>query len=151
MFFPHSQQGKAYGKEAPSEKPPNQVQGICRREQGDMSMADRLLKEKAERDANKMASSSAAAPRNATHKELLEKRTAILDVRESTKLGIQDKAVFNYREERQLQFFHVGHGMEERAFNAMYDSDQFYLVQTLLEECVDKNNEGHGSAEQGRR
>jgi hypothetical protein len=139
------------GKEAPSEKPPNQVQCIRRREQGDMSHADRLLKQRAERDANKMASSSAAAPRKATHKELLEKRAAILDGRASTKLGIQDKAVFHYREERQLQFFHVGHGMEEEAFNAQYDSEQFYLVQKLLEEGDDNNNEGHGSAEQGRR
>jgi hypothetical protein len=142
-----------YGKEAPSEKSLNQVQSIRRREQGDMTHADRLLKQRAERDANKMASSSAAAPRKATHKELLEKRAAILDVRASTKLGIQDKAVFNYREERELQFFQGGHGMEERAFNAQYDSDQqFYLLQTLLEECDNNNNnEGHGSAEQGHR
>ena len=139
------------GKEAPSEKPPNQVQRIRRREQGDMSHADRLLKQRAKRDVNKMASSSAAAPRELTRNELLEKRAAILDGRASTKLGIQDKAVFHYREERQLQFFHVGHGMEEGAFNAQYDSDQFYLVQKLLEECDDNNNEGHGSAEQGRR
>jgi hypothetical protein len=101
------------GKGAPSEKPPDQVQRIRRREQGDMSHADRLLKQRAERDANKMASSSAAAPRKATRKEILEKRVAILDGRASTKLGIQDKAVFHYREERQLQFFHVGHGMEK--------------------------------------
>jgi hypothetical protein len=139
------------GKEAPSEKPPNQVQGIRRREQGDISHANRLLKQMAERDANKMASSSAAPPRKATRKELLEKRAAILDGRASTKLGIQDKAVFHYREERQLQFFHVGHGMEEEAFNAQYDSDHFYLVQKLLEEGDDNNNEGHGSAEQGGR
>ena len=79
-----------------------------------MSHADRLLKQRAEREANKMASSSAAVPRKATHKELLVKRAAILDVRANTKLGIQDKAVFDYREERELQFFHGGHGMEIR-------------------------------------
>ncbi len=110
-----------------------------------------MRRQQSEREANKMTSSSAAAPRKATHEELLEKRATILDRRASTKLGIQDKAVFDYREERQLQFFHVGHGMEEGAFNAQYDSDQFYLVQKLLEEADDNNNEGHGSAEQGRR
>ena len=132
-------------------KPLNHGQGIRKREPGDMTLADRLLKQKAERDANKMASSSAAAPRKATHKELLEKRTAILDKRASTKLGIQDKAVFDYREERELQFCQGGHGMEEKAFNEQYDSEQFYLVQKLLEEGDNNNNnEGHGSAEQGR-
>jgi hypothetical protein len=42
--------------------------------------------------------------------------------------------------------------MEEKAFNKQYDSEQFYLVQKLLEEGDNNNNnEGHGSAEQGRR
>jgi hypothetical protein len=116
-----------------------------------LSHEDHVRRQRAEREANKMASSSAAATRKATHKELLEKRAAILDGRASTKLSIQDKAVFHYREERQLQFFHVGHGMEEEASNAQYDSDQFFLVQKLLEEGNNNNNEGHGSAKQGRR
>jgi hypothetical protein len=58
----------------------------------------------AEREASKSTSSSAAAPREVTQKELLLKRPAILDERADTKLGIQDKAVFQYREERQLQY-----------------------------------------------
>ncbi len=74
-----------------------------------------------------------------------------MDERASTKLGIQDKAVFHYREERQLQYYHVGHGMDEEAFNVQYDSDQFVLVQKLLEKGDHNDNEGHGSAEQGRR
>ncbi len=41
--------------------------------------------------------------------------------------------------------------MEEEAFNAHYDSEQFFLVQELLEKGGNNNNEGHGSAEQGRR
>ncbi len=40
---------------------------------------------------------------------------------------------------------------DEAAFNALYNSEQFYLVQKLLEEGDNNNNEGHGSAEQGRR
>jgi hypothetical protein len=138
-------------KEASPVKPPVQEHHVPRQGKDYILHADRLLIHKAEREAHKMTSSSAAAPRKATRKELLEKRAAILDGRASIKLGIQDKAVFNYREERQLQFFHVGQGIEEEAFNAQYDSDQFYLVQKLLEECDDNNNEGHGSAEQGRR
>ncbi len=116
-----------------------------------ISHADRLLMQKAEREAHKMTSSSAAAPRKATLNELRLKRAAILDERASTKLGIQDKAVFHYREERQLQFYQPGHGMDEGAFNAQYDSEQFFLVQKLLEERDNDNKEGHGSAEQGRR
>ncbi len=53
---------------------------------------------KAEREAHKMTSSSAAAPRKATWKELLEKRAAIFDDRADTKLSLTDKAVFQYRE-----------------------------------------------------
>ncbi len=79
------------------------------------------------------------------------KRAAILDERASTKLGIQDKAVFHYHEERQLQFYQIGHGMEEEAFNAQYDSEQFFSVQELLEKGDNINNKGRGSAEQGRR
>jgi hypothetical protein len=112
---------------------------------------EHLRRQRADREAIMNALSSAAAPRKATHKELLEKRAAILDGRASTKLGIKDKAVFNYREERQLQFFQTGHGMIEEAFNVQYDSEQFYLVQELLEKGDYNNNEGHGSAEQGRR
>ncbi len=44
----------------------------------DISHADGLLMQKTEREAHKMTSSSAAAPRKATRKELLEKRAAIL-------------------------------------------------------------------------
>jgi hypothetical protein len=77
------------------------------------------------------------------------KRAAILDERTDIKLGIQDIAVFHYREERQLQFYQLGHGMEEEAFNARYDAEQF--TAELLEKGDNNNNEGHGSAEQGRR
>jgi hypothetical protein len=117
----------------------------------DISHADRLLKQRAEREADKMTSSSAAAPRKATLNELLVKRAAILDERASTKLGIQDKAVFDYREERQLQFCQIGHGMEQEAFNKQYDSEQFFLVQKLSEKVDNNKNEGRGSAEQERR
>ncbi len=117
----------------------------------DISHADRLLKQRAEREADKMTSSSAAAPKKATLNELLVKRATILDERASTKLGIQDKAVFHYREESQLQFYQIGHGMEEEAFNKQYDSEQFFLVQKLLEKGDNNKNEGHGSAEQERR
>ncbi len=41
--------------------------------------------------------------------------------------------------------------MEEEAFNAQYDSEQFFLMQKQLEEGDNNNSEGHGSAEQGRR
>jgi hypothetical protein len=41
--------------------------------------------------------------------------------------------------------------MEEEAFNAQYDAEQFTAVQELLEKGDNNNNEGHGSAEQGRR
>jgi hypothetical protein len=112
---------------------------------------EHLRRQRADREGTKNAPSSAAAPRKATHKELLEKRAAILDERASTKLGIKDKAVFYYREERQLQFYQIGHGMEEDAFNAQYDTEQFAEVQELLEKGDNNNNEGHGSAEQGRR
>ncbi len=67
------------GKDSPSVKPPNQEQHMRMRGKDDILHADRLLKQRAEREANKMTSSSAAAPRKATHKELLEKRAAILD------------------------------------------------------------------------
>ena len=76
------------GKEAPSEKPPIVAQHMRMRGKDDISHADRLLIQRADREANKMTSSSAAAPRKATHKELLEKRAAILDERADTKLGI---------------------------------------------------------------
>jgi hypothetical protein len=61
--------------------------------------------------------------------------------------------VLDYREERRLQYYQHGGGMDEDevAFNREYDSEQFFLVQKLLEEGEDNNNEGHGSAEQGRR
>ena len=70
-----------------------------------ISHADRSLMRKAEREAHKMTSSSAAAPRKATWKELLEKRAAILDDRADTKLSLTDKAVFQYREERRLEYY----------------------------------------------
>ncbi len=70
-----------------------------------LSREDHMRRQRADREANKNTSSSAAAPRKATHKELLVKIAAILDERADTKkLGIQDKAVFCYREERQLHF-----------------------------------------------
>jgi hypothetical protein len=40
---------------------------------------------------------------------------------------------------------------DEVAFNREYDSEQFFVVQKLLEEGENNNNEGHGSAEQGQR
>ncbi len=100
-----------------------------------------------------MTTSSAAAPREATLNELLEKRAAILDDRADTKLSLKDKAVFHYREERRLQYYQHGSGMDEDevAFNTQYDSEQFFLVQKLLEKGDNNDNEGHGSAEQGRR
>ncbi len=100
--------------------------------------------------ANKIASSSAAAPRKVTRKELELKRAAILDDRADTKLGMKDKAVFQYRKERQQQYWLQGHNMSEEAFNVQYDAEQFTSVQELLEEG-NNNNNGHGSAEQERR
>ncbi len=41
--------------------------------------------------------------------------------------------------------------MDEGAFNTQYDSEQFFLVQKLLEKGDNNNNEGHGSVEQERR
>jgi hypothetical protein len=64
-----------------------------------------MSKQRAEREADKITTYSAAAPKMVTHKELLLKRAAILDDRADTKLGIQEKAVFQYREERRLQYY----------------------------------------------
>jgi hypothetical protein len=140
-------------KGAPPVKPPVQEHHVPRQGKDYISQANRLLMRKAEREAHKMTSSSAAAPRKATHKELLEKRAAILDDRADTKLSLKDKAVFDYREERRLQYYQHGGGMDEDevAFNREYDSEQFFVVQKLLEEGENNNNEGHGSAEQGQR
>jgi hypothetical protein len=80
------------GKDALSVKPPNQEQHM--RGKDYTSHADRLLMQRAERAADKMTSSSAAAPRKATLNELRLKRAAILDDRADTKLGLMDKAVF---------------------------------------------------------
>jgi hypothetical protein len=76
-----------------------------------------------------------------------------LDDRPDSKLSIKDKSVFQYRDERRLEYFQHGGDMDgdEALFNARYDSDQFFLVQKLLEDNNNKDNEGHGSAEQGRR
>jgi hypothetical protein len=139
------------GKDAPSVKPPNQEQHM--RGKDYVSHADCLLMQRAEREADKITSSSVAAPRKATLNELRLKRAAILDDRVDTKLGLMDKAVFQYREERRLQYYLQGRGMDEDegAFNAQYDSEQFFLVQKLLEKGDNNNNEGHGSAEQERR
>jgi hypothetical protein len=64
-----------------------------------------------------MATSSAAAPRQATRKELLAKRAAVWDERPDTKLGMQDKAVFyQYREERELQYWSKGQSMDQDVF-----------------------------------
>ena len=65
-------------KGAPPTNPPVQEHRVPRQGKDYISQADRLLMRKAEREAHKMTSSSAAAPRKATHKELLEKRAAIL-------------------------------------------------------------------------
>jgi hypothetical protein len=137
-------------KDAPSKKPPTPERH--RHGKDCLSHADRMRKQREEHlEANKITSSSAAAPRKATQKELLMKRAAILDKRADTKLGMQDKAVFQYREERQLQYWHQGHGMDEEAFNGKYDAEQFTSVQELLEEANNNNNNGHGSTEQERR
>jgi hypothetical protein len=87
-------------KETPSGKSPTPLQHM--RGEDYMSHADRMRKQRAEREADKITTSSAAAPKMVTRKELLLKRAAILDDRADTKLGIQDKAVFQYREERRL-------------------------------------------------
>ncbi len=71
-----------------------------------------------------------------------------MDERADTKLGMQDKAVFQYREERQLQHWYQRHGMSEEAFNVQYDAEQFTAV---LEKGNNNNNNDHGSAEQERR
>jgi hypothetical protein len=76
------------GKEASPVKPPVQEHYVPRQGKDYISHADRLLKQRVDREANKMTSSSAAAPRKATQKELLLKRAAILDERADTKLGI---------------------------------------------------------------
>ncbi len=36
---------------------------------------------------------------------------------------------------------------DEAEFNAQYDSEQFFLVQKLLEKGDNNDNEGHGSGE----
>jgi hypothetical protein len=46
-------------------------------------------------ESTMIATSSAAAPRRLTQKELLVKRAAILDERPDTKLGLKDKQLFN--------------------------------------------------------
>jgi hypothetical protein len=136
-------------RNTPSGKSPTPEQHM--RDKDFMSHADRMRKRQADREADKITSSSAAAPRVLTHKELLLKRATILDDRADTKLGIQDKAVFQYREERRLQYYLHGHGMDEDegAFNAQYDAEQFTAVQELLERG--DNNNDHGSAEQESR
>jgi hypothetical protein len=118
-----------------------------------LSHEDHMRRQRAEREANKMTSSSAAAPRELTLNELLEKRAAILDDRADTRLSLKNKVVFHYREERRLQYYQQGSGMDEDevAFNTQYDSEQFFLVQKLLEKEDNNDNEGHGSAEQGHR
>jgi hypothetical protein len=138
-------------KVAPSGKPPTQEQHM--RGKDYISHADRMLKQRAERESDKITSSSAAAPRKVTLNELRLKRVAILDDRADTKLGLMDKAVFQYREEKRLQYYLQGSGMDEDegAFNAQYDAEQFTEVQELLEKGEKDNNNGHGSAEQGRR
>ncbi len=135
-------------KDTPSEKSPTPERHM--RSKDYLSHGDRMRQQRAEHEASKITSSSAAAPRKATQKELLMRRAAILDERADTKLGLQDKAVFQYREERQLQYWHQGHGKSEEAFNVQYDAEQFTAVQKLLEKG-DNNNNGHGSAEQERR
>ncbi len=118
-----------------------------------LSHKDHVRRQRAEREASKMT--SAAAPREATLNELLVKRAAILDDRADTKLNLKDKAVFQYCEERRMQYYQHGGGMDEDevVFNQQYDSEQFFLVQKLLEKGDNNNNdnEGHGSAEQGHR
>ncbi len=140
-------------KEASSVKPLAQEHLVPRQGKDYISHADRSLMRKTERETRKMTSSSAAAPRKATRKALLEKRAAILDNRADTKLSLTDKAIFQYREDRRLEYYQHGGGMdeEEAVFNARYDSEQFYLVQKLLAEGENDDNEGHGSAEQGQR
>jgi hypothetical protein len=97
----------------------------------------------------KMASSSVARP--ATNKELLAKRDAIWDERPDTKLGMQDKAVYQYREERVRQYWSRGQSMSQDAFNKQYYAEQFTLVMELLEKGDDNHNNGDGSAGQERR
>ncbi len=62
-------------------------------------------------ESTTIATSSAVAPRQLTQKELLLKRAAILDERLDTKLGSKDKDAFQYREERQLQYWSKGQSM----------------------------------------
>jgi hypothetical protein len=88
----------------------------------------------------------------ATQKELLLKRAAILDERPDTKLGLKDKAVFQYREERQLQYWGKGQStMGQDAFNEQYDAEQFAQVQELLEREDNEKSNGDGPAGQERR
>ncbi len=103
----------ANGREASPAMPPGQEHHVPRQGKDYISHADRARMHKAEREAHKMTSSSAAAPRELTRRELLVKRAAILDERADTKLSIKDKAVFNYREERRLQYYQHGGGMDE--------------------------------------
>ncbi len=144
---------KASGVTPISQPPPTAE--LQKRGKDCLSHEDHVRRQRAEREANKMTSSSAAAPREATRDELLVKRAAILDDRADTKLNLKDKAVFQYREERRLEYYQHGGGMDEDelSFNRQYDSEQFFLVQKLLEEGDNNNNdnEGHGSAEQGHR
>jgi hypothetical protein len=59
---------------------------------------------------------------------------------------MQDKAVFQYREERQLQYWSKGQNMNQDAFREQYNAEQFKLVHELLE-----NNHGDVPTGQGRR
>ncbi len=78
-------------KDPPSGKPPTPEHHM--RFKDYISHADCMRKQLAEREADKITSSSAASPRKATLNELRVKRATILDNRADTQLGLMDKVV----------------------------------------------------------
>jgi hypothetical protein len=103
-------------------------------------------------ESTMIATSSAAVPRQLTQKELLLKRAAILDERSDNKLSLKDKAVFQYREERQLQYWGKGQStMGQDAFNYdQYDAEQFAQVQELLDDEMGDNEKKNGDCPAGQ-
>ncbi len=57
------------------------------------------------------------------------KRAAILDERADTKLCLNDKAVFHYREDRLNYWYSKGQDVDQVTFNEQYDAMQFSEVQ----------------------
>jgi hypothetical protein len=57
---------------------------------------------------------------------------------------MQDKAVHQYREERELKYWSKGQNMDQDVFNKQYDAKQFTLVKELLEKGDNNISNGDG-------